>query len=145
VRKVPIRCEFVGVDVDDVSDCLDYHGFNVVAAVPIVISVQFRAALNWESVQNHPSFRAQRRPASGHSVSTLAAREKRHLDLDVVHETRLNIAQVVDDVFSDIREGNVPSARSDSGDSSNVGSRRPAVATSGSAGNVHIISLNRTT
>jgi hypothetical protein len=65
--------------------------------------------------------------------------------LDVVHEARLDIAQVIDNVFGDIREGHIPSARPDCGDSSNIGSRRTAVTTSSSATNVHNASLNRTT
>jgi hypothetical protein len=144
VRKVPIRCEFVGVNVDDVGDRLDDHGFDVVSAVPLIISVKFRASLDWESIQNDTPFGTQRCPSTGYSVSTLTARQERHLDLDVVHEARLNITQVIDNVFRDVRECNIASARSDGGDSPNVGSRRSAMTTSGSASNVHDASLNRT-
>jgi hypothetical protein len=86
-----------------------------------------------KTIENDATFAPKCSPSARNSVGAFGAREQRHLDLDVVHQCWLHVAEVVDDILRDFRETGVSAARADGGNASNIGTELTTVPISGCA------------
>jgi len=103
--------------------------------------MKFGTTFDGKSIEDHASLVSQRRPPTWHPVRAFGAGKQSHLDLDIVHQCRLHVAKIVNDVLRDFCETGVSTARSDGGNASNIGTEMTSVPISSCTGTDHSPSL----